>query len=228
VRSSLVGALQGGFTPVTMTVVFPAVRGGAPKPNPQTVAVPTGARYCDLYMIDVGGFGDIYRGGRGGRCYWGTNISLDNLSATHIFFDILLNSSVEPPAYDHLTAAWVIGGSKYDIGLYQNNFGGMGGSSGGGSRGGAGGGAGTELGPGNPGSDMFNGEGGTSVTEGSVLAPYVGHGGNAGQGSEGDNYVPPGDGVGWGAGAGSGIYGSAIPGPGGALVIFNEVSSVPV
>jgi hypothetical protein len=222
VRSSLVGALQGGFIPVTMTVVFPAVRGGAPKPNSQTVAIPTGARYFDLYMVDPGAYGDIHSGGQGGVCYWGTNLSLDNLNATHIFFDVLMSGYTEPPTYDHLTAAWVIGSSKYDINLYQHNFGGAGGSAGGGSQGGAGGGAGTELGPGNP-PWQAGGDGGTSVTEGSVLAPYVGHGGDGPYSGGG-----LGNGVGWGAGAGSGTNGSAIPGPGGALVIFNEVSSVPV
>jgi hypothetical protein len=226
VRSSLVGALHGGFISVTMTVVFPAVPSGAPKPNPQTVAIPTGANFVDLYMIDPGAVGNIYRGGRGGRCYWGTNIALDAF-ATHIFFDVVMSGDSEPPTYDHLTASWVIGPSKYGINLYQFNHGGAGGSSSpGGSQGGAGGGAGTELGSGNPGADMWHGEGGTSVTEGSVLAPYVGHGGNAGQAFEGDS-VAPGNGVGWGAGAGSGIYGSAIPGPGGALLIFNEDMSTP-
>jgi len=186
----LVGAIAvAAFEPVAIALSW----------QPTLVAIPEGATTVDLYNVGGGTDGgnsvfnpdtgtySLGAGGIGGACDWATDIPV----AGHSF--IYGRGSTAPFLWD--SSVLEPGGANV-IPLTQHNSGGSG-------SGGVGGGAATEMGPG------LND--GSSPTAGSVLAPYVGHGGSFGS-----------SGVGWGAGGGGGIDGGqgASGQSGGSLLIF--------
>jgi hypothetical protein len=195
---ALLGIIAPSFAPVTMAVT-----------SSQAVAVPGGATTVDIYIVQpgVGGGTNGGDGGNGGDCNWDVALAVAGHSSLYLNFLTLT------------AALWGVNSSGTSISLRFSIPGGVGGSSGGTGFGGGGGGAATELGAGGVGGSGGFLAGGTSVTAGSVLASYVGHGGDGGaQGQAGSA------GVGWGAGGGgSGAGSGAFGGQGGlsgVLLIF--------
>ncbi len=194
---ALLGLIAPSFAPVTTAVL-----------SSQAVAVPAGASTVSIYIVQPGNGGSAQGnaggdGGPGGSCNWDVALSVAGHSSLYFSFTALTS------------ALWGVDNSGTGISLRFTNFGGNGGSAGGTPFGGGGGGAATELGAGGAGGLSA---GGTSVTAGSVLASYVGHGGDGG--GIGQNGF---DGAGWGAGgggAGQGPNFSGQGGPSGVLLIF--------
>lgn len=203
-RAALFGALSGGgFDPIALTGVLVPVTNTYPA---QTVSVPSGAVSVSIYLVTAGGNaqpGDYPYSGNGGDCFW-NSIPNSVVGITALTIDFSRAAVSTTPSGT--------------ITLINHNTGGGGG---GGGLVWSGGAAATEIaaGPsaiaGQIGGSIIHGP--ASVTAGSVLAGYVGHGGDLGAGANAN-------GVGWGGGGALNYDGSIINygvgGPPGALIIF--------
>ena len=183
---TLVGALvSGGFNPVAIV-----------GPTNQTAPVPAGASTVDAYLVYAGVNATNVSGGGGGDCKWGVGIAVI-AGSTGITID-----------FSKMLASWAPSGTA--IFMPSLNPGGAARATAG-STGAA---SATDIAAGAAGVlDSGSTPGPASVTTGSALAGYVGHGGDSSS-----SY----NGVGWGAGGGCNSSGSVFGtgGPPGALFIF--------